>query len=440
VTRTRTSTISLLPLFDDDITVGLDGAQSEGYSIAHVTTWKPVTGGGAPVVDQQLTGGGTLHVAAGRRVTIDVLLQPDWVNYTVATNTVVVKAATWSFRVPLSSLPRFVDPTGVALGHSGLSDQEAHHGGTSTFQVTAINIGTQPATFTLNASVDAPGLSVDPTLRWQEGNSTMPLGGTATIQPGVTQTWSLSVKVAWNAPYVSGAPVTISLASQTGAASIVDSLTVTPTVCAGRGVQQYDGEHEGCCVGTAPDNHGMCLPCGHAGEACCITSSACPGQDLQCNNNKCEACGAIGLKCCTLNKWWCPGTQEGVNDPNTTCGSNGTCTPKSQPLQTTCSGKTATSQAKVFAIGVKEGGSHCAVGVFPFFANSSDEAQQCAKTAYPGADTLTTGELQYYDYALTSPYGVCNNFQAPAFSQSDAQSCAHWYCLNCGETAGKCPN
>jgi hypothetical protein len=234
------------------------------------------------------------------------------------------------------------------------------------------------------------------------------------------------------------------------------------------------GNHgDPCCGGTSCGAGLVCLPdqnkiptcqCGEKGQPCCINPDPAKNEYVCGGATECAAgicsCGAPGQVCCggtTCNDGKaCTKDAHGVGrcpvpEP---CGGNGqkccatgnscstglACTSgRCAPKATTCSGAAQTSTAQWFRIGLKRP-TGCSAGVVPFFANTLDEAALCATKANPGTIAVTTGsDPQYYAYGEVGPLGICTDIQVPAFSDSDAQSCAKSLCINCTFIGGGCP-
>jgi hypothetical protein len=263
------STITLVADFDDDVSASLETAP-QGYHIDRVTSWKPA-GTGAPVIDQQVTGSGPLHVLKGERVTVDLGLDTDPINYSQQNNAVVVRGAAWSFRVPLHANVSFLGNRPVLLlGRNGSSssDQRVVRGAFANYSFDVTNLGTQPGTYVLGASAGGAGLTVDSIAGRTPTSLSAPLGSSITIQPGEVQSWWITVHSSKSGPYLNQAPITITLNGAGVVESVVDTLTVISGPCAAAGMSPYEGIHEGCCPGTGlSQNECRALPCAPKGQA-----------------------------------------------------------------------------------------------------------------------------------------------------------------------------
>ena len=204
-------------------------------------------------------------------------------------------------------------------------------------------------------------------------------------------------------------------------------------------------------------------PCGAAGQGCCNWPSPSCGNGLVCNGSTCQSCGAsAGSRCCSF--YTC-------NNPGLTCDSTPSstwsctaCGHSGQPCcynqrcvdgtacnagsnvcgvsaARTCSGA-AVAGAMWFQVRLRNPDTHCGLIVLPEFANSQGEADGCGQSdsAAMGmrGEAVSSGSLDYHDYASIGPTGLCTSGQYPAFSTDDAAYCAQYNCLNCTIRPGGC--
>jgi hypothetical protein len=223
--------------------------------------------------------------------------------------------------------------------------------------------------------------------------------------------------------------------------------------CGGNG-QYCCADAPGCLNGLVCENTGpsyTCVPCGAKDQACCANNNCNNG--LSCSGGKCEpACSKQG-GACKANSDCCGGlscnggtcepacvNQGGACHANSDCCGGlpcigGVCTAMTQK---TCSGAQATPSAQWYNIGLKWPTTQCAYNVYQAFANSLNEAVQCAQRDYPAFTPVTSGMDTYYAFSQYSPLEICDDVQVSAFSADDAQSCANSLCVNCRNSPGTC--
>ena len=221
-------------------------------------------------------------------------------------------------------------------------------------------------------------------------------------------------------------------------------------------------EQDPCDPSLPPLTPGAChdpnIPAGQVGGACIkrILGSGCDSAELQCVSNTCLECGGDDEVCCGFRRCNSGVCDEGPHDEypmcNDTCTSVGSaccannrcgpglmCNANSKKCEAANSASCGVG-SQLFELRARKKDTHCG-GSFAIRADTLEQAKACLQ---PQLDLehaeFVSGDapLLWYTVCNQSPIPPSVSVDVPAYSESDAKTCARADCTNCQQQIGEC--